>query len=418
MADRGGGISWRSALVLSAIMLGHTAASQTLRSGTYSTHSVELPRAEDISMNLKVFKSRHGSHNVVKLRYHAVPACQPAVAERTNFTALPGCVGGLRATVRGTPPWLQRALSGENDEITMWVQRALNGENEQTSSPKDHPPDREQTEEKENAPHPGDDTFEHDQALDEPATLENEERRHVQEALAAPSKFDEDEEPFGFGVDGPVGDPTADEGATAPTLIFAAAEDHEPVQATSSSLAAAEGQYKLAWPFVATEEAAKHWENWRQQCHGYDSHAHFLMIFFGRCRFGDEAEAAGQRVAPRTLNEHGFFQPGVHPSDTEEAMQQEGRNHAAAVRAAGKGHKYGPSGPSIFLAMMEALAKADVGAASRSAVQGKVSMIKLAKCYDDFFHTRDRSDHRVIVNALLQVRATVFTGSPRRPRRA
>ncbi len=116
--------------------------------------------------------------------------------------------------------------------------------------------------------------------------------------------------------------------------------------------------------------------------------------------------------------------------DIIKAMQQEGKNYSQAVRAAGKGHQLGPPGPAIFCSMIEALCKADVGAANRTALETvrdklataeqkaileDVPFIKLGKCYDEgtikiLLHMRDRTTGKMVTDALAQLGGKICLG--------
>jgi hypothetical protein len=89
-----------------------------------------------------------------------------------------------------------------------------------------------------------------------------------------------------------------------------------------------------------------------------------------------------------------------------------------------------PPGPAIFASLIEALAKADVGAANRTALEAMVTklseasqaeimeavpLIKLGKCYDEgtvkiLIHMRDRNHNKLIMDSLVQLGAKAGLG--------
>ncbi len=62
-----------------------------------------------------------------------------------------------------------------------------------------------------------------------------------------------------------------------------------------------------------TELRVRRLKWWQSICRQPEIHGHFLAIFFGRCRFEDQAAEDGGNVAPPTLDDNGFINEQAHP---------------------------------------------------------------------------------------------------------
>ncbi len=62
-----------------------------------------------------------------------------------------------------------------------------------------------------------------------------------------------------------------------------------------------------------TELRVRRLKRWQRICRQPEIHGHFLAIFFGKCRFEDEAAEEGTDIAPPTLDDNGFINEEAHP---------------------------------------------------------------------------------------------------------